>query len=133
MPFLDTIVSLINQGLQVDSLSDKRFATAEIYGIAVGVARDKVKGSGRESIPCIYQDGGEARYIGIDDTAPLILYHKLVRSTTVAETADRQFGDGQKRIKNSAFLYMVVYADRNRVRLSPDELEALITVGLLDE
>lgn len=133
MPFLDTIVGLINSGLKAGALSDKRFATAEINGIAMPVQRDKVKGSGKETIPCIWLGEGEVKYIGIDDTTPIMLYHKVTRSQTVPDQEANQFGDGRRRIKNTALLYLVVYADRSRVRLSPDELEALITVGLLDE
>ncbi|HET6255867.1 MAG TPA: hypothetical protein VFE32_17450 [Puia sp.] len=133
MPFLDHIVGLINQGLQRGTLTDKRFASGEFNGIAMNVMRDKVTGGGKQSIPTVWISDGEAKYIGIDDTAPLIIYHKVQRSVTVPEPASKQFGDGQHRIKNSAILYMIVYADRSRIRLSADELEAVIISGFIDE
>lgn len=133
MPFLEHIVALINQGLQTKTLTDKRFATGEYNGIAINVLREKVTGSGKQSLPCIWQAAGDAKYIGIDDTAPVILYHKVLRSTTVPEVAQRQFGDGQPYIKTTAFLAMVVYADRSQILLSADELESLILAGFLDE
>jgi hypothetical protein len=132
MPFLDDIVKIINTGLKANALSDTRFAAGQLFGIATPVAREKVGSAQRETLPCIYS-ADEPVYIGIDDTYPLIIYHRLLRNTTRPAPAAQQFGDGQKFVQGNATLAMIVYADRLKIELSPDQLEALIIAGTQDE
>ena len=135
MPLLNQIVQLINEGLKVKALSDKRFATGDYNGIAIPVYREKIGGPAgqRQSLPCVYQEGDSAKYVGIDDTMPIIIYHRLLRNTAPPQQAKNQFGDGNRWIKSSATLIMIVYADRSRINLSQDDLEALIISGMIDE
>jgi hypothetical protein len=132
MPFLDDIVKLINTGLKANALSDARFAAGQLFGIATPVVREKLSGGQRETLPCIY-DADEPQYIGIDDSYPIMIYHRLLRNTTRPAPAAQQFGDGQKFVQGNATLAMIVYADRLKIKMSPDALEALIAVGTQDE
>jgi len=132
MPFIDLLVGLINTNLQQKTLTDKRFAKGDYNGIAMNVYRDRPGGQqGKQSLPCIYLEGQDAKYVGVDDSFPIIIYHKLLRNTT--QPAKTQFGDGNKTIKATTLLNMLVYADRARIRLSPEDLEALVLSGLVDE
>lgn len=132
MPFLDTLVGLINANLQQNTLTDKRFAAGDFNGIAIPIYRDRPGAQqGKQALPCVYQEGQDAKYVGIDDTFPIIIYHKLQRNTT--QPAKTQFGDGDKTIKATTLLTMTVYADRNRIKLSPEDLESLILSGFSDE
>lgn len=133
MPFLETIVSLINSGLQKTVLSDKRFATGDYNGIAIPVYREKPGASAtiRQTLPCVYIAGQDPKYVGIDDTYPIIIYHRLLRNNT--QPWDKQFGDGNKFLKAKATMIMIVYADRSRIGISQDDLESLILSGMVDE
>lgn len=91
----------------------------KIYGLAQTMLRKQ--GSELELIPALVDYIGEGKYIGIDDTAPVIIYHK---SNSITSTIDTKRGYGQEvgAIVNTYSNSIIVYLSRKRLQMLPDEL-----------
>ncbi len=113
MPSIHDIALSLNDSLK-DLFSTKRLSGSVLHGIAESVKRKE------DTLP-----GIDGKYVGIDDIHPVIIYHRLndMRSSIKANTGyGRNVGD----FANAYGLSMVVFVDRNKTGLYPDELLLLI-------
>jgi hypothetical protein len=128
MPFHKEQVDLINSKLREKLFDQPRFANQQIFGIAniIHVSEDEELD---KSFPAIYRDH-EAMMIPLDDSYHLMLYH--MKSSSRFENVEATFGDGSD-IREIASMKMVVFGNRSRLNLSPEELESLIILAMPSE
>lgn len=127
MPYLKQIVVLINAGLKASALSDKRFDKGVFYGIAKLLPR--IENEQTVTIPAIVDNDGNCTDVTIDDMKPFHLYHRV---TDIVYAKGDSFGDEQL-ITETASMLMVVYGDRNILKLETEQLIAAIQAGFLTE
>ena len=120
-------ISTINE--QLRPIADK-FAGSRVFGLAQSIIRD-VSG-GQELIPALVDKEGESKYIGIDDAAPLTIYHKA-NSIGVTDKSNSGYGDARSHKVDTYFNSMIVFMDRKATNLLPDELLLFIQANLPDE
>lgn len=110
------VIGAIN--LKLRKLFEK-YPDAKIYGLTQSVIR--ITGSEEELLPCVVDESGESVYVGIDDLDPFILYHKnnSVNTRLIAGTA---FGDEDFDIVNTFNNSLIVYMDRKKTKMMPDEV-----------
>jgi hypothetical protein len=120
MPFLKEIIKKVNDSLKTNAINDIRFADARIEGIARSVGRlvdNKV-----EVFPVVLSDSFELNDISIDDTYPLIVYHKLLNNAYQQKDNDRNY-------ICKTDVKMVVYGKINKLNLTSEQLEAVIAMN----
>lgn len=120
MAFLGDIVNSINDALKVKLTA---FPTTSYSGIAYPIARRK--DNSYEFIPAIILTSGEAKYLTFDDIEEMGIYHRIV-SSSYTQDKNQSYGDGYTSFQQNYDLDLVVMADRRRVEVSPDVLEAAI-------
>ena len=127
MPFLKQQIEIINSELLERSLKDARFQSGRFESIAVDVSRDAGEGK-IETFPAIMNNNYEATPITVDDTYPIMIYHKIFSKVYSAENKGN-FGDGNNYMIEKADCRMVVYGKYAALKLTAEQLEALITSG----
>lgn len=132
MPYLNELVILINEAIRTSSLTDKRFSSAKLEGIAVQVLRNGPNDA-QEVFPAIVKLNEVERYIGVDDTYPLTIYHRILGNTYSEDAKQGQFGDGFTAQMCSTDALMVVFAKRSAIRMTAEQLEALLVAGFPDQ
>ncbi len=95
----------------------------KVYGLAQTV-HYCIQGPVEEYLPALVARDGELTYAGIDDTVPVIIYHKMGGMTTQQQT--RGFGDGVGDVVNTFTMALVVYWSRKRLNVYPHEMVPLI-------
>lgn len=122
MPLNDLILK-INDQLQAVL---EQYAGAVAYnGVAVNVPRGKDNG------PYVINKTGEGKFVGTDDINPLSLYHKC-SGIQISQRLGTGYGD---LISFEVYTYqcaMIVFVDRKKVCIAPDELVLLIQAHLQD-
>lgn len=128
MPFLKQQVELINEHLKQVSLKDQRFQS----GRFISLARLAVRKDGDQNItmPIEMNNNYEAAWVGIDDTFPLVVYHRKLGS--VYATAQRQMGRENNYIQEQADMLMVVFGKFANLKLTAEQLEAQIVASFPD-
>lgn len=91
---------------------------AKLHGLCQSVVRRS--GSEYELLPAEVTKNGEMIYVGIDDTAPIIIYHKCENITFAAVKGG--YGDSPGDNINNYQNSMIVYMDRSITKLLPEEL-----------
>ena len=122
---IDAIVTIINDSLKTVTLVDARFKQPSLKGIAVLIPKD-VTGN----IPCICNNNGEGEYVGFDDIHSIRLYHKNNGSKTSFEVKD-QSGPIDKYFTTKYDMSLMVMAKRTVVQMSAEQLDVLISTGIL--
>lgn len=91
---------------------------AKAYGIAKSATKDG------NLMPYI-----DEKYIGIDDTYPAMMYHKLlsVASTTVPVSG---YGDNEQSLQNTYQMAMIVYFSEGKCEFSADKLYTFIQASI---
>ncbi len=128
MPFLKEQIKIVNDALRAGSLSDARFSNGLFEEIAIDVSRmneEKV-----ETFPAIMDNNYEAREISVNDTYPIIIYHKIIRKGYAI--APNNFGDGNKSMIEKTDVKMVVYGKYASLKITAEQLEAVIAMGFPD-
>jgi hypothetical protein len=123
---ISSVIEEINKGFK------KLFETTagvKIYGLAHTMLR--TKGSETELIPALVDHSGEGKYIGIDDTAPVIIYHKSNSITSTIRPSEG-FGRDPGGLVNTYNNTLIVYLNRKRLKLLPDELFLFIQAHFPD-
>jgi hypothetical protein len=118
------IVDEINSRLQSRVFASKRFQKGSFDGIAELV---KTEEEG-DTMPGIIAEDGEVSYLGIDDTKPFQVYHRLLSSTPEYDSTG-DFGE-PKGLKITANMLMVVVGDRFRLQLTREDIMAGIAAGM---
>ena len=86
----------------------------KVYGVAKPALKDGI----------LMPVEGE-KYIGLDDTFPMQVYHKELGLTS-SETVGSGYGDNIKNIINSHSMAMVIYYNTAKTRAGTDQLYMLI-------
>lgn len=94
---------------------------ARVYGLASTMIRTSNTANQNQSIPATVTKDGEGNFVGIDDTFPMQLYHRLnsVASSLVAKSG---FGDNAGDYRNVFNCSMIVYLNRKKTDMFPDDL-----------
>ena len=91
---------------------------SKIYGLAQSVVREKSEG--RELLPCIVDNNGEGKDVSIDNTLPIIIYHKS--NSIQVRKGNKGMGDAGADTINTYSNVMIVYLDRKKTGLTPDDI-----------
>ena len=116
------IIDHINQSIK--KLFDN-YPGSKYYGLAQSVLR------GTELLPCTVDKYGEGKYIGIDTTIPIQLYHKQISLTTTIRPSSG-YGDDLGDYQNVYNNTMVVYLNRTKTNLLPDEFYLYVQANFLE-
>lgn len=120
-------ISTIND--QLRPITEK-FTGSRVFGLAQSMIRET--SGGLELIPALVDKEGEGKYIGIDDTAPITIYHKS-NSITVTDKPNSGVGDSRAHKVDTYSNSMIVFMDRKATCLLPDEFLLFIQANLPDE
>jgi hypothetical protein len=91
----------------------------KVFGIAEPISR--TTGTVTEIIPGIVGNDGEIKYVGVDDLNSVIIYHKASALGVKPSTVRKGYGDEPNNIVNAYAMSMIVYIDRSKVKMKPDE------------
>ena len=129
MPFLNEQITIVNQELQKYALADSRFQSGRYEAIANEVTREG------KTFPCVMSKDYEAQDITVDDTYPIQIYHKvLAKRYDLNNIAGQksEFGDRNKYVKETVLVKMVVYGKFSSLKVTKEQLEAIITTNFPD-
>jgi hypothetical protein len=123
-----SIVDYINTRLQAAQFSAKRFQQGDFKGVAELYNTGEGEDNASETKPGVSDNSGEVSYVGIDDTYPFQIYHRVIEPS--AEwNIEQEFGDA-KAIKETTNMLMVVIGDRNRLKLTAEDIKTGIVAAL---
>lgn len=129
MPFLKEQVNIINTHLRTRSLKDNRFQGGRFISLARLAIR---QGTDKQiTQPVEMNNNYEAAWVGIDDTYPLIVYHRKLGSayTTIKQA---QFGRGNSTVQETSDMLMIVYGKWEKIKITSEQLEAQIVASFPD-
>lgn len=129
MPFLNEQILIVNNYLAGSVLTDKRFKSGRFEGIARDVVRQS-EGAASQTFPAVMDDNYEAQPISVDDIYAIIIYHKVSGKTYAIDK--KQFGDKYIYMVETSAVKMVVYAKYAAIKMTAEQLEALITSNFPD-
>lgn len=116
------VVTYINAQLVANQFSAGRFKKGSFDGIAELIEDEE------ETKPCAVDRFGDATYLGIDDTKPFQVYHRVLRPA--AEwNLEQDFGN-LKNIKETTNMLMVVMGNRNQLQLTAEDIKTGIVAAL---
>lgn len=119
-------ISAINE--QIEPLL-MAFTGFRLFGIAQGMIR-KV-GDQPQLIPCLVNLDGEGTYVGLDDAAPITIYHKS-NSIAIADKPNSGVGDSRANSVNTYQNSLIVFLNRRLTKLLPDEFILVLHANLKD-
>ena len=119
---LGKFIEIINKPLE------KIISGVRVYGIAEPVAR--TSGSEVEILPGVISNNGEIKYVGIDDLESVIIYHKANALGVRLSTIKKGFGDDPNAFVNAYSMSMIVYIDRSKTKLRPEEFFLFIQANI---
>jgi hypothetical protein len=115
MSYLQKIVNEINQAVVPAGVNHS-------VGIAQPLPRKSDEGNSIQLLPAYVDENGEAHYVGADDDYDTIFYHKLNRIVAGKSSINKGYGDAKPLDVHQALMSMVVFAQRNRIKKTSDEL-----------
>jgi hypothetical protein len=130
MPFLNQIISFINDDLKAGSLSKDKLQPAKFYGLTTIVSRSKKSSkepTKLELLPAIVDATGKDNPITLESKLALQVYHKLNSKTYSVEK--KSYGD-EYNIKCISDLSMVVITNSKITGKTKDVLEPLLIFGM---
>lgn len=129
MPFLKQQIDIINAKLRAAIFVDKRFAGAQINGLATLATYRE--GDTVKTAPVVVENN-EPRFVGLDDSFPAIIYHRLQTLSYSQINNASQFGRGVNKMEQTADVLLVVYGRYAPLRITSEQFEALIASGFPD-
>jgi hypothetical protein len=129
MPYLKQQIELVNTLLKPVAFGDSRFASAKIEAIAVDVARTDSNGA-RQIFPAVLDQNFEPQEITVNDTYPLVVYHKVI--ATAYRPDANNYGQGVKKQVQTTQVKMVVYAKSSAIKMTRETLEAVLITNFPD-
>ena len=130
MPFLNQIITFINDDLKARSLNKEKLQPAKFYGLSTVVTRS-TKGSKEtsklEQLPAIVDANGKDTPITLDSKLAIQVYHKL--NSKAYSYEKKSFGDDYL-IKCISDISMVVITNSKRTGKTKDVLEPLLIFGM---
>jgi hypothetical protein len=119
---LNSFIDVINEPL-------KTFVSGvKVYGIAEPIARKR--GSVIEVLPGVIDNNGEIVYVGPDDLESVIIYHKANALGTKVATGIKSYGNEPPPFVNAYSMSMIVYLDRGKIKMRPEELFLFIQANM---
>jgi len=130
MPFLKEQIGIVNSALLNSSLNEERFQGARIERLAWLA---NVQSNERiHTMPVLIDKFAEMKYVGIDDTFPLTIYHRMLSNAYPKPTAKDAGGDTFRKKTQVTDMVMVVSGRANIIKLTSEQLEALIANAFPD-
>lgn len=130
MPYLNELTLVVNQELRKSALKETRFENGNYLGLANEVTREG------KTFPCIMNKDYEASDIAlVDDTYPIVIYHKILSKRYDLNNIAGQrseFGSRNKYVKETATVKMVVYGKFSALKVTKEQLEAIVTSNFPD-
>ena len=127
--FQSAIIDIINTQIMTDTLCDVRFVGASVSGIAYdGTEMDS---TGTRVFPVVYDLTGTGTKINPDDTYPIQIYHKILNKTYQVKPSS--VGSKANVVSEKTDVKMIVAGWTNRLQLTQEDLEALITSNFPDQ
>lgn len=124
MAYLDSIVDSIDNVLKGKLTA---FPTGTYSGLVYQISR--VREKKYEFLPAKVNDSGDAKWITFDDINELGIYHKIANST-YTQIKNQSYGDGYDTFQHNYDVDLFVMADRRKVNVTPDVLEAAISSNI---
>jgi len=106
------------------------FQGLKTYGLAQTAYRQS--GDQQERFPQVVDLDGEGKYVGIDDTESVIVYHRITGLTT-GRTNRQGYGDGHSDLINTYQMAMVVFHDQKKTKMFPEELFLFLQANFPEE
>lgn len=120
---VNEIVNEINKAIK-GFLTNSTYSNSSLNGIAYNLLKDK-----ENSLPAVIDHKGNATYTGIDDKYNLVTYHRIM-TTTPTKGGVSQYGDGNKKTKITNVMSLVVFANREKLKLQQEVLANYILASL---
>lgn len=111
---LNKFIEIINKPLE------KLVKGIKVYGLAEAVTIKT--GSDTKTIPGIVANDGEIKEVSPDDLQSVIIYHKAVGLVSRPSTKIKGYGSDPNATDNLYTIAMIVWLDRKKTNLRPDEL-----------
>jgi hypothetical protein len=134
--FQSAIIDIINTRLLATTLSDGRFANGSVNGIAYDAMQSD--SSGTRIYPVVlpviagHTDiSGNTVRVSPDDTYPIQIYHKILNKSYQVKPSS--VGSRSNVVSEKTDVKMVVAGWTNRLCLTQEDLEALITSDFPDQ
>lgn len=124
MAFLDSIVKKIDVELKSKL---NAFPSALYAGLVFQIAR--IKDKRLEYLPAIVDESGDVKWVTFDDVNDLAIYHRISNSG-YEQLRDQSYGDGYDAFQHNYDLDLIVMANRKRVQVTPDVLEAAVSSNI---
>ena len=131
MPFTSSLIQIINDHLTTHCLCDTRFATGMIGGIAYDATRRDDDHSAIVQYPVLTDLAGQGTDISLSDTYPITIYHRVLGKAYTPKP-NGSYGSRQNEVTERTDIKMVVAGWTNRLSLTAEDLEALITSDFPD-
>jgi len=95
----------------------------QLHGLSETLPRNY--NNAQDGIPTLVDVNGGTMFSGFNDAYSIVIYHRCL-STNIVE-APVQFGDGNNAAREEASMRMIVWADRLKTKLQPQQLSFLLT------
>lgn len=128
MPFNKEQIKIVNQSLMASAFTDARFSGSLINDIAYDIIT--TDNETKTIAPGEYDENGDGQLIDFSQNVPLTIYHKV--TSTNYQINKEQYGRGNKYLVQEMNCYLIAYAKAPLIKLTPDQLETLLIVGLPD-
>ena len=125
MPYLKEVVDQINLELKEDVFSYAPFIT-KFNGISELIPQKE--GDKDTSFPALYDSDGNGEFTGIDDRYNLTVYHRCLGRSYAKEESN--FGDNNDNYTETNQMLLVVWAERESLRLTKEEIQDKLILGL---
>jgi len=123
MPFLDSIVGLINTGIE-DKLNASKVIIS-LKGISKQMPRTDEDST---HIPAYVDNSGNGEFNAVDDRYSITIYHKC-EGLNYEGVEQLDFGDGQLFSRETANMALFCWADRKRLQMTQEWLASVIAGG----
>lgn len=118
------IVNYINYYL-LSSMTDIRFTGKKAFGITELYDKDE-----KTRLPAELRNN-ELQYVGIDNTFPVILYHRSNGTSTVIDKKN-SYGDVNDNLIETSSMSLFVYAQNLKIKMSASEFKDFISNAFPD-
>ena len=116
------IVAIINNSFKSRIFKSKKFQLGSIDDIA-----EQVKNAAGEIYPGSIDFSGDVAYLGIDDTKPFQIYHRVIQPS-FEQNEEEEFGD-RVAITEITNMRLVVIGDRSKLELTAEDIKSGIAAG----
>ena len=123
MPYLNEIVDIVNTTLATGKL---KTYNRKLFGVSELLPRNF--NNAQDTIPALVTNFGSTVFSGFDDKFDIVIYHRCI-STSIEEGAVL-FGDGLNTAREVAEMRMLVFGNRKKLSLQPQQLSFLLSSGV---